>query len=295
MVQGYFMTIRFHPHLLDHYSQPRRHKITDGKNKILYAGPEPRTHVLYFKDEAVFKGEKVIVNGKGVLNNRISGLLMSRLGDLGIETHFIRILNMREQLVRAAEILPFKITLHNVASGLFAHRLGLEEGTSLSKPIPEFSLHSKDLQNPTVSAEHLTTLGWAEFEDIDDILLISQRVNDFLHGQFLALNLRLISLSLEFGRLYTPDLTGSQIVITDELSPENCYLLDLTTGKRLDCQGMEDHPDQARSIYQEVAYRLGILNLEETENATSRTHEDLFHPRPYPQQSFRKRKNPQWL
>jgi len=287
------MTPNFRPILLSDYAQPRRRQLFEGMSKILYDGPEPGTYVLYFKDDISLDDEVETVSGKGILNNRVSELMMTRLNELGLETHFIRTLNMREQLVRATETLPFSVTLHNVASGNFAKRLGLEEGMLLSKPIPEFSLRSKDLNHPVVAAEHLTALGWSRFEEIDDILMTSQRVNDFLTGQFLALNIRLISFSLEFGRFYTSDLMDSQIMITDELSPDNFNLLDLNTGRRLDQQGIQDYPEEASEIYQEVARRLGVLGLDIPEGIPLSASQDIFsQKRPFKKRSLKQRKNP---
>ncbi len=287
------MTINSRPFLFSDYARPRRPQLLDSTSKTLYDGPEPGTHVLYFKDDISLEGEVKTINGKGILNNRMSELLMSRLTDLGIDTHFTRALNMREQLIRAADPLPFYVTLHNIASGIFARRLGLEEGMPLAKPVPEFSLRSRELNNPVVATEHLTALGWSRFEEIDDILLTSQRVNDFLSGQFLALNMRLISFTLEFGRFYAPDLMDSQIMITDELSPDTCNLLDLTTGRRLDRQGVQDDPEKAGKIYQEVAHRLGVLGLEHPDGIFSSTSQDIFSQhRTYNKKSLKQRKNP---
>lgn len=256
------MTITSRPCLLSEPTPPRRRQLFEGARKILYDGPELGTHVLYFKDDVCVEGDTVTINGKGILNNRISELLMTRLNDIGIETHFIRNLNMREQLIQPAENLPFSVTIHNIASGHFARRLGLEDGMPLLKPIPEFSLRSEELGYPIVALEHLTTLGWSRLDEIDDILLISQRINDFLNGQFFALNIRLISFTLEFGRLYTPDLMESRVILVDEISPDTCHLLDLTTGERLDRQGLKDNPQQAQNLYQKIAHRLGILSLD---------------------------------
>jgi phosphoribosylaminoimidazole-succinocarboxamide synthase len=281
------------PILLSDYAQPRRRKLIDGTSKTIFDGPEPGTYVLYFKDDITLEGETETISGKGILNNRISELLLSRLNDLGIETHFIRTLNMREQLVRATETLPFFLTLHNVASDNFAKRLGLEDGTILSKPIPEFSLRSRDLGDPIVAAEHLTALGWSRFEEIDEILLTAQRINDFLSGQFLALNMRLISFSLQFGRFYTSDLMDSQILITDELSPETINVLDTLSGRRLDQQGIEHYPESATEIYQEIARRLGVLGLDNADGLFASSSADAHLQQRFSnKQAFKQRKNP---
>lgn len=290
---GLQMTPTSRPILLSDYAQPRRRKLIDGTTKTIFDGPDPGTYVLYFKDDIVLNGEVETVSGKGILNNRISELFMSRLNDLSIDTHFIRTLNMREQLVRTTETLPFQLTLNNIASGKFAKRLGLEDGMVLSKPIPEFSLRSKELSDPVVAAEHLTALGWSRFEEIDEILLIAQRINDFLNGQFLALNIRLMSFSLQFGRFYTSDLMDSQIIITDELSPETMNLVDITTGRRLDHQGMEDYPEAAGEIYQEVARRLGIQGLDTVDGFLAPSSPDGFLQQRFAhRQSYKHRKNP---
>lgn len=244
--------------LFNDYDQPRRRQIFEGQTKVIYDGPEPETHVLYFKDNISLEEKESTIPGKGVLNNRVSSLLMLRLSDLGIDTHFIRTLNMREQLVRKTEAFPFSLTFHNVAFGSFAKRLGLEEGGVLTKPIPEFFLRSQELGNPVVAVEHLTVLGWGRFEEIDDILLSAQRINDFLSGQFLALNLRLTSVTLEFGRFYRDDTSDPQIMLTDELSCDTCDFLDLKTGQHLGRQGIYSNLEQAQEIYQEVAHRLNI-------------------------------------
>lgn len=241
---------------------PRRRRLSKETGKTLYEGPDAGKRVLYFEDDMAIDGRVLSVSGKGVFNNRISDILMSRLNQVGIETHFIRILNMREQLVHTTETLPFSITIHNVTADDFAKKLGLQEGLLLPKPIPEFFLRSSELGNPVVTAEHLTALGWCRFEEVDDILLASQRINDFLNGQFLMANIRLFSITLEFGRCYASNLTEPQIMLTDEISPDTCSLLDLKTGKRLDRHGVQDKPEQVLEIYQEVARRLGVLGLD---------------------------------
>ncbi len=119
---------------------PRRRRIYEGKAKILFEGPEPGTLIQYFKDDATaFNNKKKgVITGKGVLNNRISEYLMTRLADIGIPTHFVRRLNMREQLVREVEIIPIKVMVRNVAAGSIATRLGLEEGAQLPRQIIEY-------------------------------------------------------------------------------------------------------------------------------------------------------------
>ena len=182
----------------------RRRKIYEGKAKILYEGPEPGTIVQYFKDDATaFNNKKQgVITGKGVLNNRISEYLMQRLGEAGIPTHFIRRLNMREQLVREVEIVPVEVIIRNIAAGSFSDRFGMPEGSPLPRSIVEYCYKSDQLDDPFISEEHITAFGWAAPPEIDDMLSMSLRINDFLSGLFLGVGLRLVDFKLEFGRLF---------------------------------------------------------------------------------------------
>src|SRR5438874_232807 len=141
----------------------RRRQIYEGKAKVLFEGPEPGTLVQYFKDDAsAFNNQKRgTITGKGVLNNRISEYLMSRLAEIGIPTHFMRRLNMREQLVREVEIIPIGVVVRNIAAGSLSERLGIAEGTALPRSIIEYYLKKDELGDPLVSEEHITAFGWA--------------------------------------------------------------------------------------------------------------------------------------
>lgn len=237
----------------------RRRKLYEGKAKDLYEGPEPGTLIQYFKDDATaFNNEKKgTITGKGVLNNRISEYLMTRLSEIGIPTHFVRRLNMREQLVREVEIIPVEVVIRNVAAGSIATRFGIEEGTLLPRSIIEYYYKSDELGDPMVAEEHITAFGWATTQDVDDIIALSLRINDFLTGLFIGVGLRLIDFKLEFGRYYTEDTL--QIVLADEISPDNCRLWDAETNEKLDKDRFRRDLGGEREAYQEVARRLGVL------------------------------------
>ncbi len=198
----------------------RRRRIYEGKAKILYEGPEPGTLIQHFKDDATaFNAKKhEVIEGKGVLNNRISEYLFQRLNDIGVPTHFIRRLNMREQLIREIEIIPLSVVVRNVAAGSLATRLGIEEGTQLPRSIIEFYYKNDKLNDPMVSEEHITAFGWATPQEIDDIMALAIRVNDFLCGLFLGVGIRLVDFKMECGRLWENDMM--RIVVGDEISPE---------------------------------------------------------------------------
>ena len=237
----------------------RRRRIFEGKGKVLFEGPEPGTLVQYFKDDAsACNNQKCgTITGKGVLNNRISEYLMSRLNEIGVPTHFMRRLNMREQLVRQVEIIPIEIVVRNVAAGSFAKRLGIPEGTQLPRSIVEFFYKKKDLDYPMVTEEHVTAFGWASPPEIDEMIALSLRVNDFLSGLFLGIGLRLIDFRLEFGRLW--DHEDMRIVLADEISPDNCRLWDSKTNEKMDKDRFREDLGRVEEAYQEVARRLGIL------------------------------------
>ena len=210
----------------------RRRRIYEGKAKVLYEGPEPGTLIQHFKDDATaFNAKKhEVIDGKGVLNNRISEYVFQHLNDIGVPTHFIRRLNMREQLIREVEIIPLEVVVRNVAAGSLAERLGLEEGTQLPRSIIEFYYKNDALNDPMVSEEHITAFGWATPQEIDDVMALAIRVNDFLSGLFLGVGIRLVDFKMETGRLWEGDLM--RIVVADEISPDSCRLWDIKSQRQ---------------------------------------------------------------
>ena len=240
-------------------SRSRRRRIYEGKAKILFEGPEPGTIVQYFKDDATaFNNQKKgTITGKGVLNNRISEFIMERLSEIGVPTHFVRRLNMREQLVKEVEIIPVEVVVRNVAAGTFAKRFNVEEGTGLPRSIVEYFYKKDELGDPLISEEHITAFGWATTQDLDDILHLALRVNDYLQGLFRGVGLRLVDFKLEFGRLWENE--EMRIVVADEISPDSCRLWDLKTNEKLDKDRFRRDLGKVEEAYQEVARRLGVL------------------------------------
>ena len=237
----------------------RRRQLYEGKAKVLFEGPEPGTLIQYFKDDATaFNNQKrAVITGKGVLNNRISEHLMLRLHEIGIPTHLVRRLNMREQLIREVEIIPIEVVVRNIAAGSIASRLGIEEGQRLPRPIVEYYYKSDELGDPIVAEEHITAFGWASFPEIDEMLNMSLRINDFLSGIFVGAGLRLIDFKLEFGRFWEDE--EMRLILADELSPDNCRLWDVETNERLDKDRFRRDLGNVQEGYQEIARRLGIL------------------------------------
>ncbi len=253
----------------------RRKKIYEGKAKILYEGPERNTLVQYFKDDATAfnNKKKEVVEGKGVLNNRISEFLLSQLNEIGIETHLIKRLNMREQLIKSCEIIPVEFVIRNIAAGSLSTRLGISEGTVLKRPIIEYYYKNDDLDDPLVTEEHIDINGWATNIEIAQVAETAFRINDFLIGLFRGVGIKLVDFKLEFGRVWDND--DSRVILADEISPDTCRLWDLKDEKKLDKDRFRRDLGGLVEAYTEVAKRLGIMpegsNIMEIKSGVSKT------------------------
>jgi phosphoribosylaminoimidazole-succinocarboxamide synthase len=243
----------------------RRRRLYEETSKILFEGSEPGTLIQHFKDETtLINGEESCLEGKGVLSNRISEYLFKTLNEIGIPHHFMKRLNMREQLLREVDMLPLKVVVYNRVSPMLAKRLGLKEGSRLSRPLIELYYSHETLGDEIVSEEHLFVFGWATPSDLDEIMTLATRTNDCLSGLFLGIGVRLMEFKFQLGRSLEDET--SRIIIASELSPETCQLqqtnvLDSESDLHL------SHFDEPGKIYATVARRLGLL----TENeATSR-------------------------
>ena len=238
----------------------KRRRIYEGKAKILYEGPEPGTLVQHFKDDATaFNAEKhEVFEGKGVLNHRISEYIFMRLAEIGIPTHFIKSLNMREQLVREAEIIPLEVVVRNVAAGSLVKRLGLTEGDVLPRPLVEFYYKDDALGDPMISEDHIAVFGWAGPHEMDEIVAMALRINDFMSGLFQSVGIKLVDFKLEFGRVWQGEV--QRIVLADEISPDSCRLWDISSGEKLDKDRFRQNLGGMIDAYQDVARRLGLLS-----------------------------------
>ena len=237
----------------------KRRMVYEGKAKILYEGPEPDTLIQHFKDDTTAGDgtKKEVIDGKGVLNNRLSEYFMTGLNSIGVPTHFIRRINMREQLIRSVEIIPLEVVVRNVAAGSISKRLGIEEGTPLPRPIIEFYLKNDELHDPLVTEEHIVAFGWAGQQDLDDMVALALRVNDFMSGLLLGVGIKLVDFKIEIGRVFDGDF--QRLVVADEISPDSCRLWDIETGQKLDKDVFRRDLGSLSDAYTEVARRLGVL------------------------------------
>ena len=232
-----------------------RKVLYEGKAKILYKGSEPNTIIQFFKDDATaFNNKKhTIIDGKGILNNKISTYLMEKLINIGVPTHFIKSLNDREQLVHEAKIIPIEVVVRNIAAGSICRRFNLKEGDALPRTLIEYYYKSDELNDPLISEEHIYAFEWSTKEEMKIIYNMSLKINDFLSNLFLDIGIKVIDFKLEFGKL-----TNNSIVLADELSPDNFRLWDKDTSKKLDKDRFREDLGNLKDAYQEVALRLGI-------------------------------------
>jgi len=244
-----------------------RKKLYEGKAKVIFSGDKPNTLIQYFKDDATaFNNKKKgIIHGKGVINNLVSELIMEKLSQLNISNHLIKRINMREQLIHKLEMIPLEIVVRNVSAGSLVKRLGVKEGKILSRPLVEFYLKNDEYNDPIVAEEHILIFEWADSHEIEEMISMALRVNDFLIGFLLSQNIRLIDFKLEFGKIW---LENEQLImIGDEISPDNCRLWDVKTNKKLDKDRFREDLGDVDQAYKEVAFRLGVLSKDEFDKA----------------------------
>ena len=236
-------------------------KIYEGKAKILYETKDKDLIIQHFKDDATaFNNlKKANVEGKGVLNNRISEYILTNLSQCGIKTHFIKRINMREQLIKKAEIFPIEFIVRNIATGSLTKRLGISEGTVLEKPLLEYCLKKDELNDPIISKEHIFSFGWATEKDIKIIDRMTLRINDLLVGMFRGIGIKLVDFKIEYGKTWDKDTEKTVIMLADEISPDTCRLWDSKTEKKLDKDRFRKDLGNIIQGYQEVARRLGIM------------------------------------
>ena len=233
-------------------------KLYEGKAKIIFATNDKNLVVQHFKDDATaFNNQKkAIIEGKGILNNRISEHILSNLSQVGIKNHLIKRINMREQLVELVEIIPIEFVIRNVATGSLTKRLGIEDGTVLDYPLIEYCLKNDNLGDPLISREHILNFRWLNEIELDLINEQCLRINDFLQGMFRGIEIKLIDFKLEFGK----SKSDGKIILADEISPDTCRLWDLSTDKKLDKDRFRNDLGNLVEAYQDVARRLGILH-----------------------------------
>lgn len=227
-------------------------QLYEGKAKKVYKTDKDNAYIVSYKDDATaFNGEKKgSIAEKGKVNNLMSAILFEALEKQGIQTHLIEVLNERETLVKAVEIVPVEVIVRNIAAGSLSKRLGIPEGTILSRPVLEFCLKDDTLGDPIMNEDHIDVMGLATEEEIQRIKNDTLKINDFLQKFFLEKGLKLVDFKLEFGRY------GDKIILADEISPDTCRLWDVTTNKKMDKDRFRRDLGDIEETYQEVLARI---------------------------------------
>jgi|TARA_B100001093_G_scaffold362908_1_gene347685 phosphoribosylaminoimidazole-succinocarboxamide synthase len=236
-------------------------KIYEGKAKIIYETNEKDLVIQHFKDDTTaFNAlKKANIEGKGVLNNRISEYILNSLSQCGIQNHLIKRLNMREQLIKQVEIIPIEFVVRNISAGSLTKRLGIPEGTVLERPLLEYYLKNDELGDPLISKEHIYSFEWAIEEEIQFIDRMSLRINDILQGIFRGVGIKLVDFKIEYGKFWNKNKETNEIILADEISPDTCRLWDIKTDKKLDKDRFRKDLGNVIEAYQDVARRLGIM------------------------------------
>ena len=246
-------------------------KLYEGKAKVIFATNVKNLVIQHFKDDATAfnNKKKAKINGKGVLNNRISEHILLNLSQIGIKNHFVKRLNMREQLVKLVDIIPIEFIVRNIATGSLTKRLGIEDGTVLDEPLLEYCLKDDNLGDPLIAKEHIYVFKWATKKEIDKIEKCLLRINDFMIGMFRGINIKLVDFKVEFGRYKNNG--KNEIILADEISPDTCRLWDAKSEKKLDKDRFRKDLGDLIPAYTEVAKRLGILHEQSNVSAVNVT------------------------
>ena len=232
----------------------RKEQLYEGKAKKVFKTDNEELLIVSYKDDATaFNGlKKGTITGKGVINNRMSNLLMQRLEKAGIPTHFVEELNDRETVVKKVSIVPLEVIIRNIAAGSFSKRYGVEEGVVFENPTIEFSYKNDELGDPLINSSFAKALNVATSSEIETIKKYAFMINDILKLEFLKAGLRLIDFKIEFGRFH------GKIILADEVSPDTCRLWDVESGDKMDKDRFRRDLGNVEEAYVEVARRLGL-------------------------------------
>jgi len=236
----------------------KRKELYRGKAKTMYETDDPTRVVMHFRDDtSAFDGTKVAqLPLKGETNNRINAFIMQKLGEAGIATHFISLLNERDSLVRSMKMLPVECVVRNVVAGSMAKRYGIAEGTRLAQPIFEFFYKSDALHDPLVNDDHIRVLGWATAAEIAEMKRLTHRVNTVLTPLFEQAGLDLVDYKLEFG--HASDDPDGPLLLGDEFTPDGCRLWDRVSREKMDKDRFRRDLGDVIGKYREVAERIGV-------------------------------------
>ncbi|PCJ24954.1 MAG: phosphoribosylaminoimidazolesuccinocarboxamide synthase [Rickettsiales bacterium] len=229
--------------------------IYKGSTKSLYHHEKEHMLKMSFEDTLKTSAKDLIeIPGKGIINNSISSYIMQQLDLIGVATHFVKKENMRQQTIQHTDIYPIQIHIATVASGRYVTDFGMEPGLIFETPLIDFRVKNKKIGYPPVNESQIMHFGWLYKEEIEDLKTRAMRVHDFLYGLFAGVQIRMIDVKLEFGRVY--DEENFMIMLADEISPDTCRLWDMNSNEKLSYEIAEEDPEKILPAYQEVLRRL---------------------------------------
>lgn len=225
----------------------------EGKAKKIFETDNPEILLVSYKDDATaFNGiKKGIIEGKGLINNKVTNYMMKLLEDAKIPTHYIEEISNRETLVKKVSIIPLEVIIRNVAAGSFSKNYGVEEGIIFDEPTIEFSYKNDKLGDPLINSYHAIALKLATKEEIETIKKYAFKINEEMKKFFISINVKLIDFKLEFGRL-----KDNTIVLADEISPDTCRFWDATTNEKLDKDRFRRDLGNVEGAYKEMMKRI---------------------------------------
>ncbi|MBE5740012.1 MAG: phosphoribosylaminoimidazolesuccinocarboxamide synthase [Clostridiales bacterium] len=231
----------------------KKEQLYEGKAKKVYATDDSSLVIVSYKDDATaFNGlKKGTIEGKGVINNKMSNFLMQILEKEGVKTHFVEELSDRDTLVKKVTILPLEVIIRNISAGSFAKHYGVKEGIVFAEPTIEFSYKNDDLGDPLLNEYHALALGLATKDEIALVKSMAFKINEVLKEYFKKLNVTLVDFKIEFGKT-----VDGEIVLADEISPDTCRFWDSTTGEKLDKDRFRRDLGGVEGAYQEMMRRL---------------------------------------
>ena len=227
-------------------------QIYEGKAKKVFSTDDAELVVVDYKDDATaFNGlKKGTIQGKGVVNNKVSNHFFRLLERNGIPTHYVEQLSDRETVVKRVGILPVEVIVRNRAAGSFSKRMGVPEGTALKCPILEYSYKNDALGDPFINSYYIRALGLATDGEMEKVKEYSFRVNDILRAYLWDLGIELVDFKLEFGRF------RDTVILADEISPDTCRFWDKASGKKLDKDRFRQDLGDVEEAYREIIRRL---------------------------------------
>lgn len=232
----------------------KREELYSGKAKSVYTTDDPDSLILFFRDDtSAFDGKKIKqLDRKGMVNNKFNAFIMEKLAAAGIPTHFKKLINDQESLVKNLRMLPVECVVRNISAGSICRRLGVTEGLDLNPPTFEFFLKNDDLGDPMINEYHIAAFGWGEPAEVDKMKELTFAVNDVLKALFLDSNILLVDYKLEFG------VADGKVILGDEFTPDGCRLWDADTREKLDKDRFRQDLGDVVESYELVGRRLGL-------------------------------------